>query len=737
MLYRYIVLLLVIAAITKQSHAQQSKIDSLVNVLKTQKEDTSKANTLNALSRQLWQTGNYAEAKKYADEALALSEKIKFNTGKANAYNNVAIVYAHLGNYTEALKYHLVTLRISEETGYKKLIAESHNGIAAVYWNQANYPEALKNLIYSLEMQKEIGDKKGIATSLNNIGKILTNQGNYPEALKNHFASLKISEQIGDKKGVASSYSSIGGIYEGQSNYPDALKNQLASLKIKEEIGDRLGIATSYNSIGSIYSNEGKYAEALQNCFTSLKLNKEIAYKKGIGNSHNSIGLIYEKQKNHTDALKNHLASLKIREEMGDKKGIACSFINIGQSLINLRNFAEAKRFLNDGLLLSIKIQSKDDIKVSYERLARVDSAMGNWDDAYKNHKLFILYRDSLVNEESSKKITETQMKYEFDKKEDSLNYQQILTNEKLKQQTLLAQQQEQSLLLKEKEFALMSNEQQLQQLQIEKSQADFAAQKAVQKIEADNKQGQLLLANKEKAIQSLELNKEKQVKNYLLAGLVLFALLSFFIYRNYRNRQNLKLLTLRNKIASDLHDDVGSTLSSISIFSQMAQQQSKEVIPMLETIGESSRKMLDAMADIVWTINPENDQFEKIILRMRSFAYELLGAKNIDFEFIADDVSKMKLPMNVRKNLYLIFKEATNNMVKYSEADKVLFTVKEEKNNLIMQICDNGKGFDTHKSTVGNGLKNMKKRAEEIGGFFLLDSLPGKGTTVKLSVAI
>src|SRR6185436_16927186 len=107
------------------------------------------------------------------------------------------------------------------------------------------------------------------------------------------------------------------------------------------------------------------------------------------------------------------------------------------------------------------------------------------------------------------------------------------------------------------------------------------------------------------------------------------------------------KLQTLRNKIASDLHDDIGSTISSISIFSQMAQQQSKEVIPLLETIGDNSRRMLDAMADIVWTINPENDQFEKIILRMRSFAYELLGAKKIDFEFLADEeVTVMKLTM-------------------------------------------------------------------------------------------
>src|SRR6185436_7849423 len=116
----------------------------------------------------------------------------------------------------------------------------------------------------------------------------------------------------------------------------------------------------------------------------------------------------------------------------------------------------------------------------------------------------------------------------------------------------------------------------------------------------------------------------------------------------------------------------------------------------------------------------------------MRSFAYDLLGAKQIGFEFAADDdVSKIKLPMEVRKNLYLIFKEATNNMVKYSGADKAMFSIKGEKANLVMLIRDNGKGFDMNKLTEGNGLRNMRKRAEEIGAMLLIESFPGSGTSI------
>src|SRR5687767_15236182 len=138
---------------------------------------------------------------------------------------------------------------------------------------------------------------------------------------------------------------------------------------------------------------------------------------------------------------------------------------------------------------------------------------------------------------------------------------------------------------------------------------------------------------------------------------------------------------------------------------------------------------MLDAMADIDWTINPENDQIDKIILRMRNFAYELLGAKQIDFRFVSDgDTAHLKLPMVARRNLYLIFKEATNNMVKYANASQARFSINGNNGKLVMQIADNGKGFDSANETLGNGLKNMRKRAQEIGAILKIHSLPGSG---------
>ncbi|MEO6692270.1 MAG: ATP-binding protein, partial [Saprospiraceae bacterium] len=405
---------------------------------------------------------------------------------------------------------------------------------------------------------------------------------------------------------------------------------------------------------------------------------------------------------------------------------------------------AEAKKYLDAGLSLSREIGFKKGIQDAYQVLTDLDSSIGNYNLALEHYKLYTLYKDSLFNESNSKTIADMKTKYETEKKDKEI--QQLESDKQISSLELLVQQESLNRIQTEKakiqtenlynlqQVELLGNEQKLQQLEIEKNQADLIAQKA----ETDRKQDQVVILNKDGEIQKLEIKKQTLFRNYLIGGLILFGFLSFFVYKNYSTRQKLKLQTLRNKIASDLHDDVGSTLSSISIFSQIAQEQSKEVIPLLETIGESSRKMLDAMADIVWTINPENDQFEKIILRMRGFAYELLGAKGMDFEFVADEeLAKLKLPMEVRKNLYLIFKEATNNMVKYAGASKAMFTIKEEKDNLIMMIRDNGQGYDMNKLTEGNGIKNMKKRAEEIGAKLLIESFPGSGTTIRLKIAV
>ena len=141
-------------------------------------------------------------------------------------------------------------------------------------------------------------------------------------------------------------------------------------------------------------------------------------------------------------------------------------------------------------------------------------------------------------------------------------------------------------------------------------------------------------------------------------------------------------------------------------------------------------------MSDIVWTINPHNDSFDKIIFRMRSLTYNLLKAKKIECTFKSDEeLSKINLSMEIRKNFYLIFKEALNNLVKYSEASRASVLVTFENRIVSFVIRDNGIGFDNDSLNSGNGISNMKKRAEEINAELNIESVPGVGTSIQLNL--
>lgn len=214
------------------------------------------------------------------------------------------------------------------------------------------------------------------------------------------------------------------------------------------------------------------------------------------------------------------------------------------------------------------------------------------------------------------------------------------------------------------------------------------------------------------------------------------------FGFIRYRLSQYLKMQKLRVKIASDLHDDVGSTLSSISIMSDLLQSQldnSSRSEQMIRTIGANAHTMLDSMDDIIWSVNPANDKFQNLALRVREYAIPLFEMKNIRFSIDApEEMNALQMPMDVRRNLYLIAKEAVNNLVKYSHASQADISFGYAYNALTMSVKDNGQGFDLENAKRNrNGLVNMRQRAEQIHGTLTINSEIGKGTCVTLQVKI
>lgn len=247
-------------------------------------------------------------------------------------------------------------------------------------------------------------------------------------------------------------------------------------------------------------------------------------------------------------------------------------------------------------------------------------------------------------------------------------------------------------------------------------------------------------------SITSLKINIEVpfwQKRWFYFICILLFATIFYGIYK-YRLKQALKLYKIRSRIANDLHDEIGSTLSSISVASQILQKNSakenKLNSELLENITINSLQMLDNMNDIVWSVNPNNDKLEDILFRMRSFASEMLGAKGTNIEFnIPQKVQKLHIPIELRKDIYLIFKEAINNISKYANATTVTITFSLENNILEIEITDNGIGFEfnANKKFDGNGLRNMTQRANNLKGKLYIQSHLNKGTSVLLKLPL
>jgi signal transduction histidine kinase len=196
----------------------------------------------------------------------------------------------------------------------------------------------------------------------------------------------------------------------------------------------------------------------------------------------------------------------------------------------------------------------------------------------------------------------------------------------------------------------------------------------------------------------------------------------------------------IRNKIAQDLHDDIGSTLSSISILSDLAlrESSSSQNLEAMNEIKDSSILLMERMDDIVWSINPRNDSLENLLMRVRHFATTLFEARGVEYTIdIQKNISEVRLPMDHRQHIYLILKEAINNLVKYADATQAWLEVRFDDRHLILSVRDNGRGFDPAQSARGNGLGGMRRRAELMNARVEIDSLPGQGTSIHLRVSI
>ncbi len=204
-----------------------------------------------------------------------------------------------------------------------------------------------------------------------------------------------------------------------------------------------------------------------------------------------------------------------------------------------------------------------------------------------------------------------------------------------------------------------------------------------------------------------------------------------------YRQAQRATLQYLRDRIAADLHDDIGANLSQLAILSEVLHHQKGAADPQmahsLKVMADLSRETISALGDIVWATNPHQDGLSYLLRRMRKFASEILPAAGVEFSFHVPTLKgELRLDAEFRRQVFLIFKESLNNLIRHSRCSRATIELQLEGNDLTLRISDDGRGFDPAQPAEGNGLRSLSLRANTLGADFSIIS-SAHGTTILL----
>ncbi len=744
--FAFLVIFLCFVSKTVFAQNQQTG-DSLEALLPIQKEDTNQVRLLNKLADFYFRV-NINKQTLYANRALLLSKKLNDRPGEAAAWKGLASIDRSKSNFNDALeklkKAKIIYKEINDKLGSATIISE----MGRIYRLQDNSNDAREAAMLANKMFTELGNKKGIALTFHSLGLISYDGGNYPEALKYYLQSKKAYEEMDDWNGLGSEFDNIGSIYFKLDQYDKAYENYLEAKKYYEKSGNRVGLGYALGDIGQIFSKREKYSEAIDYFQQELRINEEFGNKEEICATYANIEEAYYNQKDFANALKYLDLMVNLSKEISSKWYIREAYFLSGYVYIGKKEYLKAIEYFYKSLDVDSTSLNDKHKSTIYSGLSQAYEAIDSSGKAFEYYKLHVCANDSIFSSEKSHQLTEMQTKYETEKKDKEIQ----LLNKENDIKALQVKQEHSSLLAakleadkKQTQISLLGKTREIQDLELKKQKQELEKKQ----LEAQVKENEFKLADNEKRLQMAEVGRQKLQKNSQLIIFLLIVLTGLFAFYRFRQVQFRRQEAERTRIARDLHDDVGATLGSISIYSEVAKNKlsvHSELNEVIEKIGDSSREMLEKMNDIVWSVNPKNDNAEQLIQRMKNFAAVMLTSRNIEFAFHTDLVKmdEMKLGMEQRKNIFLIFKEGLHNIVKYSQAKKVEVKFNVKKNIVYFTLQDDGKGFEMHADGKvlpeiynGNGIRNMKARAEAIGASFEIKSEPGKGTCILVSVAV
>ena len=724
--------------------------------------------------------GNFDSAKYFYMKTLKIREELKDEYGLANCYNDLGNVSKILGSLSDALTYQVNSLKIREKINDQYGVVDSYGNIGGVYSEQSNFPEALKNYKKSLEYAEPLNYKRPMINAFTGIGNIHNRQGNLPEALKNFLSALRISKEINNKRGISMCHDNIGIVLAKQKNYKEAQDNFLAAIAINDKTGDKYGQIRSYTNLGTIYyeqanslikqnKNDNGNLDSANKYFTrAIVISKEIGDKEGIAMSYFNLGLTIRKKRHFAESLSNYRSALAIFEERGEKYGVAKSLIGIADVLIDSAKAANSSKLfqqaltnVNKGCEIAQTLEANELISDAYETIAEGYKGLKDYQQALRYLTLHTALKDTLLNSETAKKIETLRLQYEvevaianeqvkqekqkatmqleFDRREDSIKYQQKLISLQLEQQTFISKQHEQDLKLKQAALELLDQQNELSRSNYLRSQAELAVEQASR----EEKEKELTISQQEKSLQNTQLNlqktqldlKENQIKAekrqqlFYIGGIVLLLLLFVLIYRNIKNRQRTERLVATERLKTE-KANAAHTMAELELQSLRAQLNPHFMFNSLNAIQElilkedndNSHLYLSRFAELLrMLLDNANQPFvplrKELNLLELYLSLEQLRVPDLKYSIEIDkdvDVNKMTIP-NMMLQPYI--ENAIWHGLSHKKGEKNVFLrISKKGDGVICKVEDNGVG-----RKVSSELKSLYRKEHRSKGMELL----------------
>ncbi len=579
-----------------------------------------------------------------------------------------------------ALVYGEKALLFAQKTKKHELISQCYSNLGGVYLRKENFKKSEESYQKAIQIRTANKDFEGVAKAKINIGNVLASKQDYVPATKYFIEAIQYFDGKNDTI-VSLTKGNLGLIFYEMKNFPKAIKYLEESTDFLKKNDMKQGLCHTYLSLGDVYLDKKDTLKALNSYKTSLENCKSCKDNLGISTLNQRIGAVHSAKGNSESAKKYYQISEKLLKELNSEIEQTNVMLSKSEDFIKQEKYREAYE-----LLLQVK----------------------------KIHKEYESDRYLL---ETYKKLTLVCMYQEM--KDSSAFYFNQYTN--LKEEKLKASVLEQTAELETK----------------------------------------YQTAEKEKQLLQKEAEAKKKTTTIIILSLLAFfiAIVGFLIYRqqrlkNVQQKQEFELQSAiaqienQNKlheqrlaISRDLHDNIGAQLTFII----SSVENLKFGFPTMETsiknhltkISDFTKTTIVELRDTIWAMNANEFTFDDLSSRIYNFIEKAQSVKeNTAFKFSVDDSLKnSKFSSLEGVNLYRTIQEAVNNAIKYADATEVSVQVKPNENGITIDISDNGKGFDLDTTDLGNGIVNMQKRIEEIGGVFKIQSEITKGTQITISL--